>query len=115
MPGGVGRLEFAFEEGFEDSAPEGELRRVRGLTQTDEYGTETTFTVSSTYQIDLETTYAYAIYRDSAGQIIGGTYGFVDLVPAGGQARGTITSLRARRGRRHHRRLRRPGLLLTPS
>ena len=92
VPGGVGRLEFSFEEGFEDSAPEGSFAVSEVSTQTDEYSTETTFTVSSTYQIDLETTYAYAIYRNSSGQIIGGTYGFVDLVPAGGQARGTITS-----------------------
>ena len=53
---------------------------------------ETTFTVASSYEIDLETTYAYAIYRDSVGEFIGGTYGFVDLIPAGGQAAGTVTS-----------------------
>ena len=92
VPGGVGRLEFSFEEGFEATAPEGSFAVSEVSTQTDEYSTETTFNVSSTYQIDLETTYAYAIYRNGSGQIIGGTYGFVDLVPAGGQARGTITS-----------------------
>jgi hypothetical protein len=92
VPGGVGRLEFSFEEGYSDSAPEGSFAVSEVSTQTDEFSTETSFTVSSTYQIDLETTYAYAIYRNSSGQIIGGTYGFVDLVPAGGQARGSITS-----------------------
>ena len=86
VPNGVGRLEFSFEEGFEDSAPEGSFTVSGVSTQSDEYSTETTFTVASTYQIDLETTYAYAIYRNSSGQIIGGTYGFVDLMPAGGQA-----------------------------
>ena len=92
IPGGVGRLEFSFEEGYEDSAPEGSFTVSGVSTQTDEYSTETTFTVASSYEIDLETTYAYAIYRDSAGAIIGGTYGFVDLIPAGGQAAGTVTS-----------------------
>lgn len=92
VPNGVGRLEFTFEEGYEDSAPEGSFSVSEVSTQTDEFSTETTFTVASTYQVDLETTYAYAIYRNGSGQIIGGTYGFVDLIPAGGQARGTITS-----------------------
>jgi hypothetical protein len=92
VPNGIGRLEFSFEEGYEDSAPEGSFTVSGVSTQSDEYSTETTFTVASTYEIDLETTYAYAIYRDSAGAIIGGTYGFVDLIPAGGQAAGTITS-----------------------
>lgn len=92
VPNGVGRLEFTFEEGYEDSAPEGAFTVSEVASQTDSYGTETTFMVTSTYEVDLETTYAYAIYRNSAGEIIGGTYGFVDLVPAGGQARGTVMS-----------------------
>ena len=52
-------------------------------TTTDEYGTETTFTVASSYTVDLDSLYAYVIYRD-AGKIIG-TYGLVDMVPAGGR------------------------------
>ena len=92
IPNGIGRLEFTFEEGYEDSAPEGEFTVSEVSTQTDEYGSETTFLVASSYQVDLETTYAYAIYRDSAGSIVGGTYGFVDLIPAGGQAQGSVLS-----------------------
>jgi hypothetical protein len=61
-------------------------------TSTDEYGTDTTFTVASSYGVDLESPYAYAIYRDASGAIIGGTYGFVDMVPAGGRASGTVSS-----------------------
>ncbi|HKY67276.1 MAG TPA: hypothetical protein VJM49_12935, partial [Acidimicrobiales bacterium] len=91
-PEGVGRLEFSFEEGYNESAPEGTFSVSEVTTETDDYGTETSFTVASTYEVDLESTYAYAIYRDASGKIIGGTYGFVDLVPAGGTARGSITS-----------------------
>ena len=32
------------------------------------------------------------IYPKHAGKIIGGTYGLVDMVPAGGRANGTLTS-----------------------
>jgi hypothetical protein len=92
IPGGVGRLEFSFEEGYEDTAPEGSFTISGVSTQTDSYGTETEFTVASAYSIDIESAYSYAIYRDASGAIIGGTFGFVDLIPAGGQARGTVTS-----------------------
>jgi hypothetical protein len=89
---GISRLEVAFEEGFGDSVPEGAFTVSEVSTTTDEYGTATTFVVASSYTQDLESPYAYVIYRDAAGAIIGGTYGFVDMVPAGGRATGEVTS-----------------------
>jgi hypothetical protein len=89
---GISRLDVAFEEGYGDSVPEGAFTVSEVATTTDEYGTETTFTVASSYTVDLDSPYAYVIYRDAAGKIIGGTYGLVDMVPAGGRANGTLTS-----------------------
>jgi hypothetical protein len=89
---GVARLDVQFEEGFGGEVPEGSFTVSEVATTTDESVTETTFVVASTYQVDLDSPYAYAIYRDSAGKIIGGTYGFVDMIPASGRASGTITS-----------------------
>ena len=89
---GIGRLDVTFEEGYGSSAPEGAFAVSEVATTTDDYSTETTFTVESSFQVDADSPYAYAIYRDAAGTIIGGTYGFVDLVPAGGRAQGSISS-----------------------
>jgi hypothetical protein len=89
---GIDRLEVGFEEGYGDSVPEGAFSVSDVATTTDEYGTETTFVVASSYTVDLDSPYAYVIYRDAAGKIIGGTYGIVDMVPAGGRANGTLTS-----------------------
>ena len=89
---GVGRLDVQFEEGFGDSVPEGAFSISEVSTSTDEFSTETTFVVTSTYAQDLDSPYAYVIYRDAAGKIIGGTYGFVDMIPANGRASGTLTS-----------------------
>jgi len=89
---GVDHLDVQFEDGFGDSVPDGTFEISEVATTTDQYGTETTFVVTSTYAIDVDGPYAYVIYRNSAGEIIGGTYGFVDMVPAGGRAAGTLTS-----------------------
>jgi hypothetical protein len=89
---GVGRLEVEFEEGYGDTVPDGAFSISEVATSTDEFSTETTFVVTSTYAQDLDSPYAYVIYRDSAGKIIGGTYGFVDMIPANGRASGTLTS-----------------------
>jgi hypothetical protein len=89
---GISRLEVGFEEGYGDSVPEGAFTVSEVATTTDEYGTTTTFTVASSYTVDLDSPYAYVIYRDEAGKIIGGTYGLVDMVPAGGRANGELTS-----------------------
>jgi hypothetical protein len=89
---GVDHLDVQFEDGFGDSVPDGTFEISEVATTTDQYGTETTFVVTSTYGIDVDGPYAYVIYRNSAGEIIGGTYGFVDMVPAGGRAAGTLTS-----------------------
>jgi len=89
---GVDHLDVQFEDGFGDSVPDGTFEVSEVATTTDDYSTETTFVVTSTYGIDVDGPYAYVIYRNSAGEIIGGTYGFVDMVPAGGRASGTLTS-----------------------
>jgi hypothetical protein len=89
---GVDHLDVQFEDGFGDSVPDGTFEISEVATTTDQYGTDTTFVVTSTYAIDVDGPYAYVIYRNSAGEIIGGTYGFVDMVPAGGRAAGTLTS-----------------------
>ena len=89
---GISRLEVGFEEGYGDSVPEGAFTVSEVATTTDEYGTTTTFTVASSYGVDLDSPYAYVIYRDTAGKIIGGTYGLVDMIPAGGRANGELTS-----------------------
>ena len=113
IPGGVGRLEFSFEEGYEDSAPEGSFTVSGVSTQTDEYSTETTFTVASSYEIDLETTYAYAIYRDSGGRHHRRHVRLRRPDPRRWPGRRHGDVVRTGRRGRDHRRLRRPGLLLT--
>ena len=50
---GISRLDVAFEEGYGDSVPEGAFPVSEVATTTDEYGTETTFTVASSYTVDL--------------------------------------------------------------
>jgi hypothetical protein len=89
---GIGRLDVEFEEGLGDSVPEGSFSVSEVSTSTDEFSTETTFVVTSTYAIDIDSPYGYVIYRNGAGAIIGGTYGFVEMVPANGRASGTLTS-----------------------
>ncbi len=65
---GIGRLDVEFEEGFGDSVPEGSFSVSEVATSTDEFSTETTFVVTSTYAIDIDSPYAYVIYRDSGGR-----------------------------------------------
>lgn len=49
-------------------------------------GYKTTATVASPFTRDLEELQAVAIYRDDAGDIVGGAYTFLNFVPAGGEA-----------------------------
>jgi hypothetical protein len=60
---------------------------VSGIqTRTSEFGdVTTTATVASTFERELESVYAVAVYYDSEHNIIGGDWTFVDFVPAGGQ------------------------------
>jgi hypothetical protein len=78
---------------YSSATPEQGEVTVDGITTTtDDYQHKTTFTVSSTYESQLESPYAYVVYRDGNGEIIGGSYGFLDLVPAGGSTSGEVTS-----------------------
>jgi hypothetical protein len=92
VPNGVGRLDVRVEEGAGGSVPDGAFTISDVSTTSDEFGIYTTFVVSSTYDMELELPYAYAIYRDAAGRIIGGASSVIDLVPPGGRANGEVAS-----------------------
>jgi hypothetical protein len=66
---------------------------VDGVTTTDDNDTwKTTFTASSTYDVQLESPYAYVVYRNTEGDIVGGSYGFMDIIQAGGSTSGEVSS-----------------------
>jgi hypothetical protein len=67
---------------------------VEGIsTNVDDYGAPTaSFTATSTYGEQIDSPYAYAIYRNAAGDIVGGSYGFMNFLPANGSTAGEITS-----------------------
>jgi hypothetical protein len=66
---------------------------AEGITTTaDDYGVNTTFTATSTYAEQIDSPNAYAIYRDAAGKIIGGSLGFLDFVPANGSVAAEVSS-----------------------
>lgn len=78
--------------GLEDVPEEGELAAEGITTTSDEYGVTTTFTATSTFDQQIDNPYAYAIYRDASGNIIGGSYDFVDFVAAGGSTAAEVRS-----------------------
>jgi hypothetical protein len=92
VPNGIGRLDVRVEEGSGGPVPDGAFTISDVSTTSDQFGIYTTFVVSSSYDTELELPYAYAIYRDAAGRIIGGANSFVDLVPSRGRANGEVTS-----------------------
>lgn len=92
LPNGIGRLDIQVEEGTGGPVPQGGFTITDVSTSSDEFGIYTAFVVSSTYEVELELPYAYAVYRNAAGQIIGGANGFVDVIPARGRANGEVTS-----------------------
>jgi hypothetical protein len=92
LPNGIGRVDVQVEEGSGGPVPEGAFTISDVSTSSDEFGIYTAFVVSSTYDVELELPYAYAVYRDAAGRIIGGANGFVDVIPARGRANGEVTS-----------------------
>ncbi|HLM64137.1 MAG TPA: FxLYD domain-containing protein [Acidimicrobiales bacterium] len=70
----------------------GELT-TEGISTTDDGSTlTTTFTVSSTYDVQLDGPYGYVIYRNAAGDIIGGSYDFLSIVQAGGTTSAEVSS-----------------------
>ena len=78
--------------GLEDVPDEGALTAEGITTTADEYGVRTTFTAQSTYAQQIDNPYVYAIYRDAGGNIIGGSYGFLDFIAANGSTAGEVTS-----------------------
>jgi hypothetical protein len=92
LPNGIGRLDIRTEEGGGDPVPQGAFTVADVATSSDEFGVYTTFIVSSSYDVEFELSYAYAVYRDAAGQIIGGANGLIDLIPPGGRATGEVTA-----------------------
>ena len=44
---------------------------------------KTTFTAKSTYEVQIDSPYAYVIYRNTGGDIVGGSYGFMNVLPPG--------------------------------
>jgi hypothetical protein len=76
----------------EEVPAEGTLTAEGITTSADDYSVTTTFTATSTYAEQVDSPSVYAIYRDANGQIIGGSFGFVDFVPANGSVAGEIRS-----------------------
>src|SRR5918998_4520686 len=77
---------------LEDVPDEGTLTAEGINTTADESGVSTTFTAKSTYAEQIDSPYVYAIYRDAGGNIIGGSYGFLDFIAGNGTTAGEGTS-----------------------
>ncbi|MGH9227313.1 MAG: FxLYD domain-containing protein [Acidimicrobiales bacterium] len=92
LPNGIGRLDIRTEEGGGDPLPQGAFTVSDVSTSSDEFGVYTTFVVSSSYDVELELSNAYAVYRDAVGRIIGGANGVIDLIPPRGRASGEVTA-----------------------
>jgi hypothetical protein len=82
----------ASEYGAEDVPEEGALAAEGITTTADDYSIATTFTATSTYAQQIDSPYAYAIYRDAGGAIIGGSTGYLDFIAANGSTAGEVTS-----------------------
>lgn len=80
------------EYGLDDVPDEGTLTAEGVTTTSDEYGLTTTFTATSTYGEQIDSPQAYAIYRDAAGAIIGGSTGYLDFIAPNGSTAGEVTS-----------------------
>jgi hypothetical protein len=75
------------------NVPESGELTAEGITSnTTEYGVETTFTANSTYEQQVDSPVVYAIYRNAEGEIIGGSYTYMDFIPAGGSVAGSVES-----------------------
>jgi hypothetical protein len=76
------------------ASPAEELGEITAgdVSTTEDSSWKTTFTASSTYEVQLDGPYAYVIYRNADGDIVGGSYGFMNVVEAGGSTSGEVTS-----------------------
>ena len=77
---------------LEDVPEEGTLAAEGITTTADDYSVTTKFTAKSTYGEQLDYPSAYAIYRNTAGDIIGGSSGSIDFITANGSTAGEVRS-----------------------
>jgi hypothetical protein len=91
-PNGIGKLDVSFEKGFGSNVPEGAFTVSNVAIKTDQFATDVTYTVASSYQTDLRDLESYAIFRDANHKIVGGAFGTLQLVPKGGRANGDLQS-----------------------
>lgn len=92
LPNGIGRLDIRTGGGEGDPVPSGAFTVADVSTSADEFGVYTTFVVSSSYDVEFESSHAYAVYRDARNRIVGGANGLVDVIPARGRANGEVTA-----------------------
>ena len=55
----------------------------------------TTFTATSSYEVQLDSPWAYVVYRNADGAIVGGTYSVIDIVQPGGSTSGEVATYTA--------------------
>jgi hypothetical protein len=92
VPDGIGRIDIRAEKGDGGPAPPGAFTVADVSTSSDEFGVYTRFVVSSSYDTELELPHAYAVYRNSAGRIVGGANGVIGAIPPGGRVTGEVTA-----------------------
>jgi hypothetical protein len=96
LPAEVADVQVAVSEpqnwSLSDIPEEGVLEAEGVTTTTGNYDVKTTFTIHSTFDRQISSPYGYAIYRDANGDIIGGSTGYLNFVPANGSTAGEITS-----------------------
>jgi hypothetical protein len=92
LPHGIGRIDIRAEKGEGGPAPGGGFTVADVSTSSDEFGVYTTFAVSSSYDMELQQTHAYAVYRNPAGRIVGGANGLIDVIPPRGRVTGEVTA-----------------------
>ncbi len=78
--------------GSSEVPDEGTLSAEGITTTADDFSISTTFTATSTYAQQIDSPYAYAIYRDAGGAIIGGSTGYLDFIAANGSTAGDVSS-----------------------
>lgn len=72
----------------------GEITTSGINTTIDDYGAPTTaFTAESTYDEQLDSPYAYVIYRNAGGDIIGGAWGTMQFLQPNGSTTGEVNAL----------------------
>ncbi|HKH03680.1 MAG TPA: FxLYD domain-containing protein [Acidimicrobiales bacterium] len=55
----------------------------------------TTFTATSSYEVQLDSPWGYVVYRNADGGIVGGTYSVIDIVQPGGSTSGEVATYTA--------------------